>query len=131
MQQFYITKLMMLIFSIIVMSSYFYTVCLVCRVLKNTCFKGTPLSGCFQIQHMRYEKQYLRNLNHVQCSNLAPVEKAWFMVPMEYSPSGKGIMGLMEYIPMVDSPSGKRYVLWKVLFQSGHGHGKRLKKNTV
>ena len=39
MQQFYITKMMMLIFSITVMCPYLYSVCLVCRVLKNTYFK--------------------------------------------------------------------------------------------
>ena len=39
MQQFYITKMMMLIFSITVMCPYLYSVSLVCRVLKNTYFK--------------------------------------------------------------------------------------------
>ena len=77
------------------------------------------------------QKTILRNLYYVHCSNLAPMEKAWFIAPMESSPNGKDIMGLLEYTPKVDSPSGEMYVLWKILFQSGHGHGKRLKKNTV
>ena len=38
-QQLYITKMMMLIFSIFVMSSYLYLVCLLYRVLKKTYFK--------------------------------------------------------------------------------------------
>ena len=43
MQQFYITKVMILIFSIIAMCSYFYTVCLVYRVLKNTHFTAQKM----------------------------------------------------------------------------------------
>ena len=39
MQQFYISKIMMLIFSIIVMCPLLYSVCLVYQVLKNTYFK--------------------------------------------------------------------------------------------
>ena len=42
MQQFHITKMMMLIFSIIVMRSYLYSVCLVSRVSKNAYFKEHP-----------------------------------------------------------------------------------------
>ena len=42
MQQFYITKMTMLIFSLIAMRSYLDAVCLVCRVLKNTHFKEHP-----------------------------------------------------------------------------------------
>ena len=38
-QQFYITNVMMLVFSIIVMCSYLYSVCLVCCDLKNTYFQ--------------------------------------------------------------------------------------------
>ena len=38
-QQFYITKIMMLVFSIAVTCPYLYSVCLVYRVLKNTYFK--------------------------------------------------------------------------------------------
>ena len=28
-------------------------------------------------------KKILRNLNYVQCLNIAPMEKTWFMAPME------------------------------------------------
>ena len=38
----YITKMMMLIFSIIITRLYLYSVCLVCRILKNTYFKEHP-----------------------------------------------------------------------------------------
>ena len=42
MQQICITKMMMLILSIIVMRSYLCSLCLVCRVLKSTYFKEHP-----------------------------------------------------------------------------------------
>ena len=42
MQQFYITTMIMLIFSIIVMCQYLYSLCLVSQVLKGTYFKGQP-----------------------------------------------------------------------------------------
>ena len=38
-QQFYITKIIMLILSVIAMCSYLYSVCLVSRVSKNTYLK--------------------------------------------------------------------------------------------
>ena len=56
----------------------------------------------------------LRNLNFVQC--ISPMEKAWFMAPMEYSPFGRDIMAPMDYTPMVNSPNGKGMVLWKIVF---------------
>ena len=34
------------------------------------------------------------------------MEKEWFMVAMEYSPSEKGIMSSMGYTLMVYSPNG-------------------------
>ena len=40
----------------------------------------------------------LKNLNHAQCFNIAPMERAWFMVPMEYNPMGK-ILGPRWNIP--------------------------------
>ena len=53
MQQFYTTKMMMLIFSVIVICPHLYSACLICGVLKNKYFKEYFLSGCFQILHMR------------------------------------------------------------------------------
>ena len=100
MQQFYITKMMMLIFSIIVMCSYLNLVCLVCRVLKNTYFKEHVSVVASKYSICDTEKM-LRNLSYVQCLNIAPLEKAWFMAPMEYSPNGKGIMVPTEFSPMV------------------------------
>ena len=52
-QQFYITKMMMLIFSITVVS-----VCLF-SVSGLLSFQGILFSGCYQISHMRYRKQYV------------------------------------------------------------------------
>ena len=53
------------------------------------------------------------------------MEIAWFMVPVEYIPNGKGIIIPIEYTLMVYSPNGKVMVLWKIVFQSGNGLGKR------
>ena len=57
---------------------------------------------------MQYRK---RNLNYVQCLNIAPMKKAGFTAPMEYGPSRNNIMAPMEYTPLVYSPSGKGMVL--------------------
>ena len=57
-------------------------------------------------------------------SNSAPIEKAWFMVPIEYSPNGKDIMTPIEYTSMVYSPNGKLMFLWNIFFQRGNDHGK-------
>ena len=62
--------------------------------------------------------------NYVQCLNVTPMWKGWFMPPMEYSPNGKDMMA-MEYMPKFDSPNGKGMVLWKILFQNGNSHVKR------
>ena len=35
--------------------------------------------------------------------NIAPTEKAWFMVPMEYSPNGKEIIAPIEYILKINT----------------------------
>ena len=60
---------MLLILSVIVMCSYLYPVCLVSPVLKNTHFK----------EHLLVFASKYRNLHYVQCLNIAPMEKAWFM----------------------------------------------------
>ena len=36
---------------------------------------------------------------------MAPMEKAYFIVPMEYSPNGKDIIARMEYILIAYSPN--------------------------
>ena len=79
------------------------------------------------LQNIAYaiQRTILRNLNYVQCLILAPVEKAWFLGPVDYSPNGKSIMAPMEHTSMVYSFNEKGMVLWNVLFWSGNGHGKR------
>ena len=42
---------------------------------------------------MRYGKQ---SSNYVQCLNIAPMEKAWFMTSLRYRSNGKDIMAIME-----------------------------------
>ena len=59
----------------------------------------------------------LRNLNYVQCLIIAPMEKAWFVVPVEYNPNGKGKMSPMGYTPMAYSPKVNGMVLWKIVFE--------------
>ena len=129
MQQFYILKMMMLIISIIVMCLYLYSLCMVCRDLNN---KG-QVSVIVSNRGYAIWKTILRNLNYVQYLNIAPMDKAWFMAPMEYSPNGKYVMAPMEYIPKFNSPNGKGMVLWTIIFRSGNGHVKRQRcqKNLV
>ena len=80
---------------------------------------------------MAYKVQYalytiiLRNLNYAQC--ITPMEKAWFMASMEYSPNWKDIMTPIDYTPMVNSPYEKDMVSWKIVFLSGNHRGKTLK----
>ena len=75
---------MMLILSVIVMCSYLYPVCLVSRVLKNTYFK----------EHLLAFASKYRNLHYVQCSDIAPMEKAWFMTLMK---KNYGLNGIYPY----------------------------------
>ena len=118
---------MMLILSIIVICSYLHSVCLVSAVLKNIkYFKKHLPNGAYAIR-----KTISRNLNYARCLNIAPLEMTWFMVPVEYIPNGKGIIIPIEYTLMVYSPNGKVMVLWKIVFQSGNGLGKKLKKRYV
>ena len=42
------------------------------------------------------------------------MEKAWFMVPMEYSPSGKYIIAPLENTLKVFRPNRKGMDLWKI-----------------
>ena len=65
--------MMMLILPVIAMYSMYYLVCLPSRVLKNTYFK----------EHLSAVASKHRNLHHVQCLNIASMEKAWFIALME------------------------------------------------
>ena len=53
------------------------------------------------------------------------MEKAWFIAPIEYSPSIKAIMGPTEYTLKIYSPKRKGMVLRKIVFRSGNRHSKR------
>ena len=53
------------------------------------------------------------------------MEKAWFMVPIEYNHNGKNIMVPMKYILIIYSPDWKGMVLWKIVFEIGNLHGER------
>ena len=85
---------------------------------KNHIFQETPFSGCFHIFAYAIWKTIPRNLNYVQCLNITPMEKVWFMVPKEYSPNRKGIMAPIEYTLMVYSSNGISMFLWKIVFRS-------------
>ena len=79
--------------------------------------QGTPFNAIW--------KAILRDLNYVHGSNKEPMEKTWFMAPVEYNPNGKDITAPMEYILMVHSPNGKGIVLRKTVFGRDNCHGKR------
>ena len=75
----------------------------------------------FAISKTRY-----RNLHYVQCLNIAPMEKAWFMAP-----NGKGIMASMEYSLITYSPNGRGMVLWNIVFQVVTVMAKEKKRCTI
>ena len=100
---------MMLIFTIIVMCLYLYSVCLICLVLKDTYFREQPWVIAFKYSICDTEND--KNLNYVHCLNLPPMEKAWFLARTAYSPNEKGIRVSMEYTLMVYSSNGKSMVL--------------------
>ena len=90
--------------------------CLVCPILKNRYFKEQPrmIASKYSIV---MPKTILRNLNYVQCLNLAPMEKEWFLTSMEYSHNGKGTVAAMEHTPMIYSPVKKAWFYKKIFFE--------------
>ena len=74
--------MMMKIVSVIVMCLYPYSVRLVSRVLKNIYLKK-HLSVIASKYNIAIWKTRLRTFQYVQCLNIAPMEKAWFMAPMD------------------------------------------------
>ena len=98
------------LFSIILICSYLYSVCLVFAVLKNTYFKKHFSVVASQWRLCNTENN---TLEFKLCLMLkhSPMEKAWFMAPMEYIPNGKGIIVPIEYTLTVFSPNGKGMVL--------------------
>ena len=99
MQQFYITKVMMLVLSITVMCSYLCSVCLVCRVLNNVYFKG-HLWFMAPMEHSPNGKGIM-----------APMEYS----PMIYSPSGK-IMFLWKILFQRGNGHGKRQKKYNIKY---------------
>ena len=84
--------------------------------IESSCFlslKERTFPGTFQylLSNIAYTiwKIILKSLNYVQCLNIAHIEKAKFMMQMEYSPNG--IMAPREYSLVVYSPNGKGMVL--------------------
>ena len=75
MQQFYITKMMLLIFSIIVIGS----LCLVCLILKNTYFKEkfSVAPSKYSICNPDTKQKSLDYNNNIQFL-VAPIEQALF-----------------------------------------------------
>ena len=63
---------------------------------KEYISEETPFSDCFQIYYLWYGKKDLGK-TLFQCLNIAPMKKACFMTPMEYtliiySPNEKGMV---------------------------------------
>ena len=98
-----ITKMIILIFAIIVICPYLYSMCLVSLVLKNTYFKEHLSVIAFNITYAIWK--------NVQFLNMTPMKKPWFMAPVEYSSNGKGIKVPMKYNLLVYRPNGKGLVL--------------------
>ena len=97
------------LFSIIVICSYLYSVCLVFAVLKNTYFKKHFSVVASQWILCNTENNTLE-FKLCLMFKIAPMEKTWFMAPMEYIPNGKGIIVPIEYTLTVYSPNGKGMV---------------------
>ena len=95
--------MIILIFAIIVICPYLYSMCLVSLVLKNTCFKELLSVIAFNITYAIWK--------NVQFLNMTPMKKAWFMGPMEYISNGKDIKVPMKYNLLVYRPNGKGLVL--------------------
>ena len=74
--------------------------------IKDHIFQRTPLNTLAS-KYSTSNTEDKRNLNYVYCLNVASVEKVWFLVPLEHSHDGKGIMVPMKYIFMVYSPKDK------------------------
>ena len=77
-QQFYITKMTMLIVSYIVMCSYLYSVCLVSRVLKNTYLKKhlSVIASKYNIYDME-NKTYEFTLGDIQKVRSLKIPEFW------------------------------------------------------
>ena len=103
----------MLIFFIIVMCSYVYSVVLFRE------FSRTPTSrNTFQwlLSTIAYtiQKIIVKSLNYVQCLNIAPMEKAQFMAQMEYSPNGKALWpqgNIVFFEVVIVMIKDKRYII--------------------
>ena len=108
--------MIILIFAVIVICPYLYSMCLVSPVLKSPYFKEHLSVVAFNITYAIWK--------NVQFLNMTPMKKAWFMAPIEYSSNGKDMVP-MKYNLLVYSPNGKGMVLWKVVFGRGNRHGKR------
>ena len=102
--------MIMLIISITVMCSYLYSVCLVSQVLKNTYFKEhfSVVVSKYSLSDM---EKILRSLNYVHCLKIVQMEKAWFMVSMEYTRNVKGIMVPTENALIFYRPNRKGMIL--------------------
>ena len=98
------------------MCSYLYSVCLVSHVLKNIHLKED-----FSVVVSKYSlsdmEKTLRSLNHLQCLKIVQMEKAWFMISMEYSRNGKGIMVPIENTLIFYTPIEKGWFSHRLLFK--------------
>ena len=121
---FHITKMMVLILSVIAVCSYLYPVYLVSRVLKNTYFREhlSVVASKYSIYDMENETE-----EFTLCSMFKHISSGKGMV---YGPNGKGIIASLEYTLIIYSPNGKGMALWNIVFPSGNRHGKRKKRCT-
>ena len=101
-QQFYIPKIMMLVFTIIVMHSYLYSMWLLCLVLKNTYFKEH--TGVIASKYSICNMENNRNLNYCfLLFKLRPNGEGMLFGSSGIQPQWKSIMVPMEYSPMEEA----------------------------
>ena len=102
---FHITKMMVLILSVIAVCSYLYPVYLVSRVLKNTYFREhlSVVASKYSIYDMENETE-----EFTLCSMFKHISSGKGMV---YGPNGKGIIASLEYTLIIYSPNGKGMAL--------------------
>ena len=79
--------------------------------LKSTYFKKNHLMVASKWSLCGTENNTWENNNYVQCLNIAPMGKAWYMALREYNPNGKGKVVPMEFTLMVYSSYEKGMVL--------------------
>ena len=97
---------MMLIFSVIIMCRYLYSVCQVCLVLKNTYFKEylSVVASKYRICNTENSTQEFKLCSMFKHS---PNGKGMIYCRNLINPNGEGVMATMEYTSWLIAPMEK------------------------